>query len=110
MLFLFTVKPVSILFGVPVKGKHSLKVLKHVLKSIRSKTFSKLSLMTAVCLLVRSGVFIKVPAVIGVSELIVLKNVIEVEGEALMGSLSVPPTEVCRCVTELVIVSSSGFI
>lgn len=111
-------KPVVSLFGVSVKGKHSLYVVIHVIKDTCSETSLKVSLMSAVGLLVGPGVFIKVSSVTGMPVLAVdvkvLENVIKVEAERLVGALSVPalrlPIEVCRGVTKMVVFSSSGFI
>ncbi len=111
-------KPVFSLLGVSVKGKHSLYVVKHVVKDTCSKTSLKVSLMSAVGLLVGPGVFIKVSSVTGMSVLAVdvkvLENVIKVEAERLLGTLSMSALrlsgEVRRGVTKLVIFSSSGFI
>lgn len=111
-------KPVFSLFGVPVKGKHSLYVLEHVIKDTCSKTSLKVSLMSAVGLLVGPGVFIKVSTVTGMSVLAVdvkvLENVIKVKGEGFVVTLSMSalrlPSIVCRGVTKPVIFSSSGCI
>lgn len=117
VLFWCTVKAAFSLLGVSVKGKHSLYVIKHVIKDTCSKTSLKVSLMSAVGLLVGPGVFIKVSSVTGMPVLAVdvkvLENVIKVEAERL-GTLSMSafcfPSEVCRGVTKLVIFPSSGFI
>lgn len=108
-------KPVFSLFGVSVKSKHSLYVFKHVIKGTCSKTSLKVSLVSAMRILVRPGVFIKVSSVTGVPVLAVdvevFEYVIKVEAERLMRSLRMPPLSgVRRGVTELVIFSSSGFI
>lgn len=111
-------KPVVSLFGVSIKGKHSLYVVVHVIKDTCSKTSLKVSLMSAVGLLVGPGVFIKVSSVTGMPVLAVdvevFENVIKVEAERLVGALSMSalrlPREVCRGVTKLVIFSASCFI
>ena len=111
-------KRVVSLFGVSIEGKHSLYVVIHVIEDTCSKTSLKVSLVSAVGLLVGPGVFVKVSPLTGVPVLAVdvkvLENVIKVEAERLLGALSMSalhlPSEVCRGVTKLVIVSSSGFI
>lgn len=113
-------EPVFSLFGVSVKSKHSLYVVEHVIKDACSKTSLKVSLMSAMSLLVGPGVFIKVSSVTGVPVLAVdvkvLKYVIkvEVEVERLVSTVSMSalslPSEERRIVTKLVIFSSSGFI
>lgn len=111
-------KPVVRLFGVSVVGKHSLYVVIHVIKDTCSKTSLKVSLMSAVRLLVGPGVFVKVSLLTGVPVLTggvkVLENVIKVEAEGLVGTLPLSalrlPGEVCRGVSKLVIFSSFGFI
>lgn len=111
-------KPVFSLFGVSVKSKHSLYVFKHVIKDTCSKTSLKVSLVSAVWLLVGPGVFFKVSSVTGMPVLAgdvkVLEYVIKAEAERLVGTMSMSalslPSEVCRGVTKLVIFSSSGFV
>lgn len=111
-------KPAFSLFGVSVKSKHSLYVVKHVVKDTCSKTSLKVSLVSAVGLLVGPGVFFKVSSVTGVPVLAVdvkvLEYVVKIEAERLLGALSTSvlclPSEVCRAAPELVVLSSSGFI
>lgn len=57
-------KPVLSLFGVPIKCKHSLKILK-VIKDIRSKTALIVSLTSAV----GPGVFMESSVLMGMSVL-----------------------------------------
>lgn len=118
VLFWCTMKPVFSLFGVSIKCKHFLHILKHIIEDACSKTSLKVSLMSTVGLLVGPGVFIKVSPVTCVSVLAVnvkvLKNVIKVKGEGLLSTLSMSALclarEVCRGVTKVVIFSSSGWI
>lgn len=107
-------KLVFSLFGVSVKSKHSLNIIKHIIDNPGSKTTLKVSFMSAV----GPGVFIKVSSVTGMSVLAVdvkvLKYVIKTEGERLVGTLSVfalrLPIEVRVSVPELIILASSCLI
>lgn len=111
-------KSVFSLFGVSVKGEHSLYVVEHVIKDTCSKTSMKASLVSAVGLLLGPRVFIKVSSVTSMPVLAVdvkvLENVIKVEAERLVSTLSMSamclPSEVCRGAPKLVIFPSFGFI
>lgn len=100
-----------------VESKHSLHVLKHVIKTPRSKTPLEVSLVSAVGLLVGPGLVFKVSPVSGVSVLAVdvkiLKHVVKVEAESLVriGSHSAPrlPGEV-GSITKLIVLSPPGLI
>lgn len=70
-------KPVFSLFGVSVKSKHPFYVIIHVIKDTCSKTSLKVSLMSAVGLLVGPGVFIKVSSVTGMPVLAVDVKILE---------------------------------
>lgn len=97
-----------------IKSKHSLYFIEHIIKDSCSETSLKVSLVSAVGLLVGPGVFIKVSSVTGMPVLAVdvkiLENVIKVKGEGLSMSSLRLLGEVCRVDPGLLIFSSSCFI
>lgn len=106
-------KPAFSLFGVSIESKHSVHVVKHVGEDPCPEAALKVSSAPAVGLFVGLGVFFEVSPVARMSVLAVdvevLKHVIKVEGERLVGacSLRLPCVHV---VAELIILSSSALI
>lgn len=100
-------KLVFSLFVMSIKSKHSLYVIKHIIEDSCSKTSLKVSLVSAMGLLVGPGVFIKVSSVTGMPVLAVdvkvLENVIKVKGEGLSMSSLRLLGEVCRVDPRLLI-------